>query len=92
MKTKTALIALGLSLAAFATHAFQISSLSPQGEVARVRQVVAKFDDSAVNFGDPKAAAPLTTQMPARAPAAGSATGPGPMNLSATCHPACAAP
>ncbi|MGH8847946.1 MAG: alpha-2-macroglobulin, partial [Polaromonas sp.] len=38
----------------------QIISVSPQGEVARVRQIVAKFDDSAVNFGDPKAPAPLT--------------------------------
>ncbi|HSV54988.1 MAG TPA: MG2 domain-containing protein, partial [Burkholderiaceae bacterium] len=49
----------GLALAAFAAHSFQITSLVPQGEVARVRQVVAKFDDSAVAFGDPKAPAPL---------------------------------
>ena len=48
----------GLLLAAQA-QALQIVSLSPQGEVAKVRQVVAKFDDSAVNFGDPKAPAPL---------------------------------
>ncbi|HJS05690.1 MAG TPA: MG2 domain-containing protein [Variovorax sp.] len=40
-------------------HALQIASLTPQGEVARVRQVVAKFDQAAVNFGDPKAPAPL---------------------------------
>ena len=48
-------------LAAFIlpAQALQITSLSPQGEVARIRQVVAKFDDSAVNFGDPKAPAPL---------------------------------
>ncbi|MDO8450478.1 MAG: MG2 domain-containing protein [Rhodoferax sp.] len=45
---------------ACAAQAFQIISLSPQGEVARVRQVVVKFDESAVNFGDPKAAAPLS--------------------------------
>ncbi len=44
----------------FQAHALQITSLSPQSEVARVRQVVAKFDDSAVNFGDPKAPAPLS--------------------------------
>ena len=50
----------GMVVAAWSSHAFQITSLSPQGEVARVRQVVAKFDDSAVNFGDPKAAAPLS--------------------------------
>lgn len=41
-------------------HALQIVSLSPQGEVARVRQIVAKFDEGAVNFGDPKAPAPLS--------------------------------
>ena len=40
-------------------HALQITSLTPQGEVARVRQVVAKFDQPAVRFGDPKAPAPL---------------------------------
>ena len=41
-------------------HALQIVSVTPQGEVARVRQVVAKFDDSAVNFGDAGALAPFT--------------------------------
>ncbi|MBN2690570.1 MAG: alpha-2-macroglobulin [Burkholderiaceae bacterium] len=40
--------------------ALEISSLSPQGEVAQVRQVVAKFDSPAVHFGDAKAASPLT--------------------------------
>jgi hypothetical protein len=45
-----------------AAQAFQITSLSPQGEVAQVRQVVAKFDESAVRFGAPKAAAPLSVQ------------------------------
>ena len=56
---------LKLSLAVAATvvvmqaQALQITSLSPQGEVSRIRQVVAKFDSSTVNFGDPKAAAPL---------------------------------
>ncbi|RYX94247.1 MAG: alpha-2-macroglobulin [Comamonadaceae bacterium] len=39
--------------------ALQIVSVSPQGEIAKVRQVVAKFDESAVNFGDPKAPPPL---------------------------------
>lgn len=47
-------------LAASAAHAVQVTSVTPQGEVAKVRQVVAKFDDSAVNFGDPKAPAPLS--------------------------------
>ncbi|WP_050813914.1 MG2 domain-containing protein [Acidovorax sp. NO-1] len=49
----------GLLLATPA-QALQIVSFSPQGEVARVRQVVAKFDAAAVNFGDPKAPAPFT--------------------------------
>nr|WP_315490209.1 MG2 domain-containing protein [uncultured Rhodoferax sp.] len=49
-----------LATAALHAQAIQIVSVSPQGEVTRVRQVVAKFDESAVNFGDPKAEAPLT--------------------------------
>ena len=40
-------------------QALQLVSVSPQGEIAQVRQVVAKFDEAAVNFGDPKAPAPL---------------------------------
>jgi uncharacterized protein YfaS (alpha-2-macroglobulin family) len=51
--------ALALLLAGNA-HALQITGLTPQGEVARVRQVVARFDEGAVNFGDPKAPAPFT--------------------------------
>jgi hypothetical protein len=46
--------------AALPAQAFQIVSLSPQGEVAQVRQITAKLDEQAVNFGDPKADAPLT--------------------------------
>ncbi|MGH8846798.1 MAG: hypothetical protein ACREXQ_06100, partial [Polaromonas sp.] len=59
-KTAAALIAVAALHAPTCAHALQIISVSPQGEVARVRQVVAKFDDSAVNFGDPKAPAPLS--------------------------------
>ena len=40
-------------------QAFQITSVSPQGEIASVRQIVAKFDESAINFGDPKAPSPF---------------------------------
>lgn len=40
-------------------HALQVTGLSPQGEVAQVRRVVAKFDEPAVNFGDAQAPAPL---------------------------------
>lgn len=62
MKTRTmtrALAATALTLCTLGAHALQITSLTPQGEVARIRQVVAKFDQAAVNFGDPKAPAPL---------------------------------
>ena len=55
-KTITALFAAG----ALQAQALQLTSVSPQGEISRVRQVVAKFDDSAVTFGDPKAPAPLS--------------------------------
>lgn len=51
--------AAALALAALAAQALQITSLTPQGEVARVRQMVAKFDEAAVAFGDPRAPAPL---------------------------------
>jgi alpha-2-macroglobulin len=63
MKKLPYLATLGLlACMALASNAWalQISSLTPQGEVAQVRQVVAKFDQAAVDFGDPKAAAPLT--------------------------------
>jgi alpha-2-macroglobulin len=48
------------SLVGIATgsQALQVVGLSPQGEVAQVRQLVIKFDEAVVKFGDPKAAAP----------------------------------
>ena len=55
-KTITALLAAG----ALQAQALQVTSVSPQGEIARVRQIAVKFDDSAVNFGDPKAPAPVS--------------------------------
>ncbi len=62
MKRTTSRLALALTLAAatFPAMALQAIGISPQGEVARVRQVVAKFDQAAVNFGDPKAPVPYT--------------------------------
>jgi alpha-2-macroglobulin len=54
------LAVVGVLLAMHTAHALQIASLSPQGEVSQVRQLVAKFDEAVVNFGDPKAAAPLS--------------------------------
>lgn len=55
----TALLAASAVFLSAQAHALQITSLTPQGEVARIRQVVARFDQAAVNFGDPKAPAPL---------------------------------
>ena len=40
--------------------ALQITSVSPRGEVSRVRQVVVKFDESASPFGDARAPAPVS--------------------------------
>ncbi len=46
-------------LAAPGAQALQVKSFVPQGEVARVRQVVVQFDRPAVAFGDAAAPAPL---------------------------------
>ena len=54
-------VLLGLgALAVLPAHAVQISSLSPQGEVAQVRQLVAQFDSPAVAFGSQNHPPPLT--------------------------------
>ncbi|WP_051236630.1 alpha-2-macroglobulin family protein [Ottowia thiooxydans] len=51
--------ALSAAFWALGAQALTITSVSPQGEVAKVRQLVAKFSENAVNFGDPKAPSPL---------------------------------
>ncbi|QHE87458.1 alpha-2-macroglobulin family protein [Hydrogenophaga sp. BPS33] len=53
-------VAIALLAAALPASALQIVSTSPKGEVSRVRQVVVKFDEAAVTFGDPKAPAPVS--------------------------------
>ena len=60
MNVQKWLLAAAVSLVCCAAQAVQITQFSPQGEVARVRQVVAKFDVAMVRFGDPKAPAPVT--------------------------------
>ncbi len=60
MSARSLWLAIGAAALAAPAFALQITSLTPQGEVSRVRQVVAKFDQAAVNFGDPKAPAPLS--------------------------------
>ena len=49
-----------LAATALNAQAFQVTSFLPQGEVSQIRQLVVKFDDSAVTFGDPKAPTPLS--------------------------------
>ncbi|SAK86975.1 alpha-2-macroglobulin family protein [Caballeronia ptereochthonis] len=55
----TTLIAvLGTGAAIHRADAARIASVSPQGKVAQVRQVVAKFDEPMIAFGNAAAAAP----------------------------------
>ncbi|RRD57645.1 alpha-2-macroglobulin [Comamonadaceae bacterium OH2545_COT-014] len=58
-------------LAASAAQALSVSSVSPQGEVAQVRQVVVKFSEAAVRFGDPQAPAPFALRCNDEAAARG---------------------
>ena len=61
MNSKTIVRVLARTLAAGAASAFafaqaaSITGVSPQGEVARVRQVQVQFDQAPIPFGDPKA-------------------------------------
>ena len=60
MRSARAGLLAGLFGAAGLAQALGISSFSPQGEVAQVRQVVVKFDAPAVRLGDARAPAPVT--------------------------------
>ena len=51
-----------LSACSLAASALQISQLSPQGEVAQVRQITVQFDGSAAPLGQPQAGAPVTVR------------------------------
>lgn len=57
---RCAALAIALLLGASTASALNTSSFTPQGEVANVRQIVARFNEDAVKFGDPRAAAPFT--------------------------------
>ncbi len=56
------LAGLGWVVTAAGAQAASISAVSPQGEVARVRQVVVKFDTPIVAMGDVRTAAPVVVQ------------------------------
>ncbi len=60
MSVQRFFLAASLLVSASAAQAFQIASVSPRGEVAQVRKVLVRFDEAAVNFGDPKAAPAAT--------------------------------
>ena len=53
------------AISATSSAAITITGFSPQGEIARIRQVRATFSEAAVALGDPKAAAPFTVQCAA---------------------------
>ena len=85
-----------MAAAALQAQALQITRLSPQGEVAQIRQIVAGFDAAAVNFGDPKAPAPLSLNCSDAQASKGAGRwindrewG---LSLPMTCRRACAAP
>ncbi|MBE2261483.1 MAG: alpha-2-macroglobulin, partial [Burkholderiaceae bacterium] len=72
VKVRHLFFAWALATAAVPSPAFQVSQLSPRGEVAQVRQVVVRFDEAAVRLGDAAAPAPFTLQCSDPQAAAGS--------------------
>ncbi len=72
-------VGLGWAAMCMPAHATAITSVSPQGEVARVRQIVVKFDAPVVPMGDQRAAAPVKVDCDnkyVQSQAAGRWTGP----------------
>ena len=66
LKTTLRLFGLiGVIIASCQANAANIVQFSPQGEIAQVRQVKARFSEAAVAFGDPKATAPFDIQCSA---------------------------
>ena len=64
-----ALVLLVLAASAGAAGAVSIVAVTPQGEVAQVRQVTVKFSDAVVAFGDPRLADPLAIACQGSVPA-----------------------
>jgi alpha-2-macroglobulin len=60
-----------MSWACVVAHAAGITSVSPQGEVAQVRQVVVKFSEAVVPFGDLRQPDPMSLACQGAAPAGG---------------------
>ncbi len=64
-----ALVLLVLASSAGAAGAVSIVAVTPQGEVAQVRQVTVKFSEAVVAFGDPRLADPLAIACQGSVPA-----------------------
>ena len=64
-----ALVLFVLASSAAAAGAVSIVAVTPQGEVAQVRQVTVKFSEAVVPFGDPRL--PIRWRSPARAASGG---------------------
>src|SRR6185295_521122 len=62
---RRALAAIALALSSGAVCAATIQTFSPQGEIARIRQVRATFSDPMVRFGDPRLPSPFELACPA---------------------------
>ena len=71
MKNKILALVAALSVVAFDALAATVSSFSPQGEATQVRQIVVKFDQPAVAFGDAGAADPVEVSCPVSPPIQG---------------------
>lgn len=69
----TVLAAIVFGTAMHRADAARAVSVSPQGKVAQVRQVVVKFDEAMIAFGSPGAQAPAKVSCSGPTPAAGTA-------------------
>ena len=62
MNIQQFLVGASLCAASWGAQALSITSFSPQGEVARIQQIVVQFNSPAVRLGDAQAPAPLSLQ------------------------------
>ena len=62
-------LGLGAAVAAFAVHAASVTTISPSGEVAEVRQISMRFNEAVVAQGDPRLPAPYALTCNGAAPA-----------------------
>src|SRR5215203_1941120 len=68
MKRSIGGVAISLAAVLSSAHAVGVVAVSPQGEVAQVRQVTVKFSEAVVAFGDPRLPDPFTVSCAGNAP------------------------